>query len=252
MRAVIGCVAAVTLAVIVGTDTGAASSRGASHVCASVSATTTEGTYSYDVRVERGTASCAVARRIVIEAIDAPPANTVWRCAIGSPGDAWALSCTKGASLVRAFGPTLTRVAVALVPPAYDPWEREAEILGAFLYKPSFTAGLSLTLMTENGCRGSQFSVVADYGAGSSRALGVAESKPHACGNLGIPPRLAIWKIHGQPATLAEDCGPIGCSRLTGDYSLIWREDGREITLFTRNFGQHDLLAVARGFTRVP
>lgn len=251
MRAVIGCVAAATLAVIVGTSAGTASSRAASRVCAPVSTTTTEGRYSYEVRVDRGTVSCAVARRIIKAANDVFPPGRGWLCAIGSPGDAWALSCTEGPNVIRALGPTLIR-AIALPQYAYDPWQHEAETLGAFLYKPSFTAGLPLTLMTEDGCRGSQFSLIADYGAGSGRTLSVAEGKPHACGNLGIPARLATWWIHGQPATLAEDCGPIGCSRLTGEYSLIWREGGREITLFTHDFGQHDLLAVARSFTRIP
>ena len=71
------------------------------------------------------------------------------------------------------------------------------------------------------------------------------------CANLGVAPRLAVWRIHGSSASLIEFCAPTGCARLWGDYALDWRERGIQITLQTHGLSQRQLLTIARSMTVV-
>lgn len=207
------------------------------------------GTFAYVVRIESGTIACGPARA-VLEAAASWPGPNGWQCSPGTGEEPWGISCARAGNLIRAYGPTLVRAAPA--PAAQDPWQLEAGQLGRFLLEPSFTAGLALTgIQLQPPCPGIKFTIVASYGTSGGTTLDIAEGNPVTCGQVGNPPRLATWWIHGHPVSLTEFCAPTGCARSSGDYALGWHEQGRGITLITHGFGQHQLLAVAKSFTRV-
>jgi hypothetical protein len=219
-------------------------------LCEPISVAVVGGTYAYVVRIEAGAVTCGRARA-VLEAAASWPAPPAWACRIGTGREPWGISCTRAGNLVRAYGPTIVHATPTTA--AQDPWKVEAQKLGRFLYEPSFTAGLRLNgIELQPPCGGIKFTIVASYGTPPGATLTIAEGEPGTCGQLGGPPHLATWWIHGHRASLTEFCAPTGCARVSGDYALDWREHGREITLMTHNFGQHDLLAVARSVARVP
>jgi hypothetical protein len=224
--------------------------RAGVRTCKPISVIAASGTYEYLVRIEEGTVTCTHARAVLVVAAGwpGPPG---WSCRVGTGGEPWAISCTRSGALIRAYGPRLVRAAAT--PAAPNPWEAEAEKLSSFLYEPSFSAGLRLTgIELLPSCAGVKFTIAAYYGTTGGATLTIAEGAPQTCGQLGDPPRLATWWIHGHPASLSEFCAPTGCARTSGDYALDWRTQGREITLMTHNVGQHALLAVARSLRRVP
>jgi hypothetical protein len=244
---------AVVVAAALATGAGIGVARGAragGRPCEPFSVVSATGTYAYVVRIEAGAVTCGRARA-VLEAAAGWPGPVGWACRVGTGSEPWGISCTRAGDLIRAYGPTLVRAAPTTAAP--DPWEVEAQKLGRFLYEPLFSAGLRLTgIELLPPCNGIKFTIVAYYGTTGGTTLTVAEGEPGTCGQLGAPPRLANWWIHGHPASLSEFCAPTGCARLSGEYALDWREQGHEITLMTHNFGQHELLAVARSLSRVP
>ena len=236
----------VVASIAAGATIGAARGGGASaRTCDPISIVTGDGTFAYTVRIESGTIGCVRARAIIRTVADEWPASARWNCRLGKGDEPWGISCAWGGNLIRAYGPTLT-----LAPPpapARDPWVAESQNLQQDLFRPSYTAGLTLAgVQLQPPCGGVKFTIVASYGTPGGTTLDVAEGASHTCGQLGLPLQLATWWIHGRPARLVEDCAPTGCARVSGDYALDWHQDGREITMFAHHFGQHELLAVAR------
>ncbi len=200
------------------------------------------GTFTYSVRIQAGTVGCGLARAVLRDAADWPPETPGWNCAVGDDAASWAISCSHGASVVRAYGPV----------PEHDPWVIADVRLRAGLLEPTATAGLVPVRVGVRGCGNPQRWVVADYTRNDGATLTIGEGRPYGCGNVGAAPVIAVWRIHGERAALTEFCAPTGCSRLTGDYALDWRERGVEITLLTHGLTQRELLAIARGMTAVP
>ena len=228
---------------------GASGASATVRACDPISIVTGDGTFSYVVRIEAGTVGCGQARAVLKTAASWPGPNG-WNCRPGTGNEPWGISCARDGNLIRAYGPTLTSAPPQ--DPTWDPWILEAQQLQQDLFRPSYTAGLRLTgLQLQPPCAGIKFTIIASYGTRGGTTLDIAEGAPGTCGQIGAPPRLATWWIHGHPARLAEDCAPTGCARLSGDYALDWSEQGREITFFSHHFGQHELLAVARSLKLV-
>jgi hypothetical protein len=211
-----------------------------------VSVETNAGTYTYAVRIEAGSVGCGLARAVLRDAANWPPddsSNTSWwSCAAGQDPGSWAISCTRGAAVVRAYGPVRE----------YDPWVIAEVRLRIGLLAPTSSEGLVSARVQIRGCGDPQHWVVADYTRPDGATLTIGEGRPEVCANVGLAPRLAGWRIHGQPAILSEFCSPTGCGRAWGDYALEWRERGVGITLLTHGLTQRELLAIARSMTAVP
>jgi hypothetical protein len=215
--------------------------------CMPVSVVTTVGTFTYAVRVEAGAVGCGAARAAVRDVADWPPdgdrtGSAGWRCSIGQDPGSWAISCARGKAVVRAYGPVRER----------DPWVvAQARTRIGLLAPRARTVGLEPRSVRVRSC-GSRKWVTAEYRRVDGATLTVGEGRPHTCANLGVSPQLAVWRIHGRPARLIEFCAPAGCSRLTGEYALDWRERGIQITLLTHGLRQRELLTVAKSMKVVP
>jgi hypothetical protein len=213
-----------------------------------VSVTTTDGTFTYSTEVMLGRVVCGVARAVLRDAADWPPGEEGtppgWRCTAGNGASwEWAISCTKGYAIVRAFGPVHE----------LDPWVIAQVRLRIGLRAPNATAGLTLERLRLRGCgAGARPWLEADYRRGDGATLTIAEGRPYVCANLGLAPPLAVWSIDGNAARLVEFCAPTGCARLTGEYALDWRDDGLEVTLLTHGLDQHELLLIARSLRVAP
>ncbi len=144
---------------------------------------------------------------------------------------------------MRAYGPVREQ----------NPWVTAAVRLTMRVLAPTSTLGLVLRdVRPRLHCDLTiKESLTADYARADGATLTIAEGKPYACGNLGNPPVLAVWRIHGHPASLTELCAPTGCARLWGEYALDWNERGDEIVLMTHGLRQRELLAIARSMTGV-
>lgn len=234
MAVLVSCAAVLPSAAVGQTSAGKA--------CMPVSVAT-QGTFTYAVRVEAGSVSCAVARAVVRDATYWPPeedATAGWRCSVGQDPASWAISCTRGAAVIWAYGPIRER----------NPWViAQSQVRG--LLAPTSTPRFVLRSFRLRPCDASP-QVVAKYARTDGATLTISEGKPYVCGDMGEAPRLATWRIHGQPATLRELCHPSGCARLWGDYALDWHEKGVEIRLFTHGLRQTELLAIARSMATVP
>jgi len=210
--------------------------------CLPVAVDTTGGTFSYTVRIESGAVTCAIARQVARDAADWPVGAAGWRCTIGQHPDSWAFSCAHGAAVVDAYGPTRER----------SPWVTAEAKLRIGLLEPRATLGLVLRSVRVRSCGTLRPWVVADYERVDGATLTVGEGRPSPCANLGVAPRLAVWRIHGNPALLFEFCSPSGCARLWGDYALDWREGDVGITLLTHGLAQGELLSIAQSMAAVP
>lgn len=218
--------------------------RGAK-ACPPISVEVTLGTFTYTVWVEAGRVSCATARAVVRDATGWPPeqdAEAGWGCAAGQDPASWAISCSRGTAVVRAYGPVRER----------NPWviAQARERLG--LLAPTSTLGFVLRSLRVRRCDTKAMMAIAKYARADGATVTIYEGRPYVCGDLGLVPRLATWRIHGQPATLRELCDPTGCARLWGDYALDWHEHGLGIDLFTHSLRQGELLAIARSVAIVP
>ncbi len=234
-----------------GPTTADAGTAGHEHACGVISVSASYGTFAYSVRVESGTTSCAVARSILAQAAsigDLRHRFRNWQCTAGQGSEAWGLSCRGKGSLIRAYGPDLTGPRTEYT----DLWAPVAGQLEMPVLAPADAAGLLLSDVTPGvSCGKGQQWLTGTYTGFDGAELTIIEGKPYSCGNLGEPVVLAVWHIHGQPATLTEYCAPAGCARLTGDYALQWQEYGVSLLLTTHGFGQHELLAVARSMALV-
>jgi hypothetical protein len=220
----------------------------ATKACLPISVATTRGVFTYDVRIEGRPMACSVARAVLRDAADWPPdadegrAAHGWNCVVGQSRASWALSCGRGHRLVRAYGPHREHDAFVIA---------EARLrMGALA--PSTLQGLAARRWRGRRCAPRTKELEVDYARADGAALTVVEGRPYGCGNFGVAPQLAIWRVHGATARLLEFCAPTGCSRLTGDYVLDWRERGLEISLVTHRLEQRELLALARSMRPVP
>jgi hypothetical protein len=217
--------------------------QGAARDCMPISVA---GTFTYAVHIESGSVGCGSARTVLRDAADWPPgerrATAGWICKAGQDPGSWAISCARGAATVRAYGPVRER----------DAWVIADVRLRIGLLAPTSTAALVVAHVGVRSCGGREKWVVADYTRPDGATLTIGEGRPYPCGNIGVEPLLALWRIHGQPARLSEFCAPTGCARLQGDYALEWRERGVGITLLTHGLTQRELLTIARSMTAVP
>ncbi len=222
-----------------------AHAQGVARSCMPISVKGTAGTYTYAVRIEAGSVGCGLARAVLRDAAYWPPGESRetadWRCSALETGS-WAISCAHGPAIVRAYGPALE----------HDPWVIAEVRLRIGLLAPAATAGLVFGHVQIRGCGDRHGWLVADYTRPDGATLTIGEGRPYPCANIGIEPLVAVWRIHGQRATLSEECGPTGCGRLLGDYALEWRERGVGITLLTHGLTQRELLAIASSMTAVP
>ena len=222
--------------------------QSAGETCLPISLENALGTFTYTVRIEAGAVGCGRARSVVRDAADWPPgagegaAAAGWRCTVGQIPDSWAISCGRGEAIVHAYGPVRER----------DPWVVAEVRLRIGLLAPASRAGLVLQRIRLRSCGARRKWLEADYTRADGATLTVGEGKPYTCADLGLSPRLAIWRVHGSPARLFEYCGPTGCARLWGDYALEWREHGMEIVLLTHGLSERELLGIAHGMTAVP
>ena len=165
-----------------------------------------------------------------------------WSCVVGQSRASWALSCGRGHRLVRGYGPRRE----------HDPFVIAEARLRIGALAPSAPQGLTARRWRGRRCAPRTKEVEVDYARPDGATLTVVEGRPYGCGNLGVSPRLAVWRVHGATARLVEFCAPTGCARLAGDYALQWRERGLEITLVTHGLEQRELLAFARSMSPVP
>jgi hypothetical protein len=220
----------------------------APRACLPISVATTEGVFTYAVRVEGRPTACSAARAVLRDAADWPPgadegeAALGWNCVVGQSRWSWALSCSRGHRLVRGYGPRRE----------HDPFVIAEARLRIGALAPSEPRGLAAHRWRARRCAPHTQEFQVDYARADGATLTVAEGRPYGCGNLGVAPQLAVWRVHGAAARLMEFCAPTGCARLTGDYVLDWRERGLEITLVTHRLEQRDLLAIARSMKPVP
>lgn len=219
----------------------------AGKTCQPISVANTLGTFTYTTRVDAGSVGCGLARSVLRDAADWPPGTdsavtSRWRCTVEQEPSPWAISCVHGGAVVRAYGPKRER----------DPWVIAAARSRIGVMAPASTAGLALRDVRLRSCGSAAKWLVARYSRADGARLTIAEGRPHTCANLGDSPRLAVWRLHGSPASLIEFCAPAGCARLSGDYALDWRERGIEITMLTHGLHQRELFAIAGGMTAVP
>jgi hypothetical protein len=244
MSARIGFVLLAACAALAMSSSATAGAQRSGQPCMPVSVENRLGTFTYTVAVEAGAVRCGIARSVVRDVADWPPdaAAAGWRCTVGQGQDSWAISCTRAKAIVRAYGPTRE----------HNPWVIARVQLRIGLLVPTSTSGLVLRQIRRRPCGAAKKWLEADYSRLDGATLTVAEGKPDVCANLGVAPRLAVWRIHGIPASLIEFCAPTGCARLWGDYALDWRERGIQITLLTHGLSQRQLLTIARSMTVVP
>jgi hypothetical protein len=226
---------------------------GPRNVCATKTASTAVGTFAYRIVVQRGSASCAAASRILGGIIDSTlQSGTVrqgWRCVVAQGRTDWAVECSRNRSLIRAYGPDYSGTPQY---PQNSLWATAAAKVSMHALAPDSLLGLVVgNVQVETPCKKDQQWLTASYYSYSGESLTIYEGQPQLCGNLGDPPLLAVWHIKGATATLFENCAPIGCARQTGDYALAWSQDGTTILVMASRFGQHDLLAIARSFAIV-
>jgi hypothetical protein len=225
----------------------ASSGHVAARGCLPISIANGSSTFTYSVRVEAGHVPCGLARAALRDAADWPPDDDAggaafgWRCKVGEDPSSWALSCARGAAIVRGYGPVRER----------RPWVIAQVRLRIGVLAPSASAGLTLGHIELRPC-GKRRWLVAHYRSAAGATLTIGEGRPNVCANLGVAPTLSAWRIHGQPARLLEFCAPAGCARATGEYALAWRERGLGINLLTHRLTEHELLAIARSMTVVP
>jgi hypothetical protein len=215
--------------------------------CMPVSIENRLGTVTYTVENEAGAVGCELARSVVRDAAAGPPGADEagaagWRCAVGQDPRSWAISCARAGAIVRAFGPVRE----------HDPWAVAEARMRIGLLAPASTVGLVLRQVRLRSCGGLRKWLRADYTRADGATLTVAEGRPYTCANLGVSPRLAVWRIHGSAASLLEFCAPSGCARLSGEYALDWRERGVQVTLVTHGLRQRELLTIARSMAAVP
>ena len=216
--------------------------------CLPISIQNALGTFTYVVRTEAAGVGCGLARAVVRDAADWPPgadegaAAAGWHCTVGQEPTSWAISCSRGGAIVRAYGPVRE----------HNPWVVAEARLRIGLLAPTSTVGLALVRIRLRSCGALRKWLEADYTRGDGATLTLAEGKPFVCANLGLSPLLSVWHINGSAARLAEFCAPTGCARLWGDYALGWREHGLQLTLLTHGLTQRELLTIARGMTAVP
>jgi hypothetical protein len=240
---VLGACAALVLS---SSATGRGQSAG--KACLPISLGNTLGTFTYTVRIEAGAVGCGLARSVVRDAADWPPgadegaAAAGWHCTVGQEPASWAISCGRGGAIVRAYGPVRE----------HDPWVVAEVRLRIGLLAPTSRVGLVLQRIRLRPCGALRKWLEADYARADGATLTVAEGKPYVCANLGLSPRLAVWRIHGSPGRLIEFCAPTGCARLWGDYALDWHERSIEITLLTHGLSQQELLIIAHSMIAVP
>lgn len=243
MLARIGFVLLGACAALALTSSATAGAQRSGQPCMPVSVENRLGTFTYTVAVEAGAVRCGIARSVLRDAADWPPdaAAAGWRCTVGQEAGSWAISCARAKAIVRAYGPARE----------HNPWVIAQVHLRIGLLAPTSTSGLVLRQIRRRPCGAAKKWLEADYSRVDGATLTVAEGKPAVCANLGVAPRLAVWRIHGSPASLIEFCAPTGCARLWGDYALDWRERGIQITLLTHGLSQRQLLTIARTMTVV-
>lgn len=255
LRFAIGPIAAILLAAGA-TGVASAATATSATVCSSIAVTTPGApgsVYSYRIHVSTSSADCGAARSILRSAVTRPvfgsgPTATLegWKCKLWGSGQPWVVSCTRGAVVARAYGPVLV----------HDPWLFTAASLAMPVLEPTAAPSLGFVLRSvrpKGSCTNTapQQQAVAEYARWDGATVTVDEAKPQ-CGNLGLDPVLAHWRIHGSPATLLEYCiGPLGCSRTTGEYALHWQERGDDITILTHGLRQSELLTLATSMTVV-
>jgi hypothetical protein len=252
LRLAIGSIAAIVLA--------AACVAGVAHAaatrCSSIAVTTpgaAGSAFSYRIEVSTGTLDCGAARSILRSAVTRPIFNSGpvatfdgWKCTLGASVEPWIVSCARGGVVARADGPEVER----------DPWLFAAASLTMPVLEPTAAPSLGFVLRgvrPRGKCSNTvpEQEVVAGYGRSDGATIRFFESRP-PCGNLGVAPVLAHWRIHGHPAALLEYCtGPLGCSRTTGEYALHWQERGNDMTIVTHGVRQTELLALARSLAVV-
>jgi len=251
----IGLAAAALLAVTGAAETASVAAASPETICSPIAVKTKfphPAVYTYRIGVSTGPSGCGAARSILRQALTRPlfgtgPAATVngWRCALWT-NEAWTVSCARGATVARAYGPTLEQ----------DPWLLAAASLTMRVLQPTSASALGFVLRGvkhKAECSNSvpQQEVTASYEGAGGAKITIVEDKP-PCGNLGDSPVLAHWWIHGHPATLLEYCsGPPGCSRTTDEYALYWQEHGDDIVILTHGVRQSELLALARSMALV-
>ncbi len=227
-------VAVVGASLASGTSAGAAR---AARACGTFSVLPMWTRYTYSVQVERGAVSCTDAMRTLYRAANDGSAAG-WVCVVGQDRQSWAISCSRTSSVVRAYGP----VAHA------GTWSDAATYSHMVVGVPATTLGLKLeSAVGAMRCGGMPHRpwVIAMYRRPDGATLQVAEGRPYTCGQLGAPARVAVWNIDGHAAHLFEDCAPVGCARITGEWALDWVERGMEVTFMTHGLSQHELLAIA-------
>jgi hypothetical protein len=200
-------------------------------------------TFTYRVVVARGSLSCSLARQSVRSFVlsNHAPRGTQCRLSIGSP---WALSCARGSSVVRAYGPE----------PETKPWVIAAAKLDMPVFAPRMLAGFRLKSLVpvRHSCGPGWEQVDAQYTRADGATLEVAEGRPEFCANLGDPPLVARVRVQRLPAELFENCAPAGCAQRTGEYALRWIPQKVQMTLLTHAVTASQLLKIARSFALVP
>lgn len=205
------------------------------------------GAVVYRIEIDAAPTSCTAARRVLRLAIDRPtfaggPTASVdgWRCELWHGDEPWALACSHGGVIVRAYGPTSSD----------DPWLLAAVRGTMPVLEPEGARALGFRLervSTKTFCANTvpQHDLTAWFERPDGATIQLAEERP-TCGNIGLDTLLGRWRIHGAPAVLVEACGWVGCSRTSGAYALHWRERGDDVVLFTHGVDQTTLLAFAR------
>jgi len=191
--------------------------------------------YTYQVRVESGSASCADARRILRRYVVTATSPAAWTCFRGHSGDSWAAACAKGNAIVRAYGPRRE----------HDRWRIAAARLTMPVVAPANPPGLALVSVKPQkltSCGAIKEEVTALY-RGGGRELYVIEGRPRVCGDIGDATVVKKTAVHGRAATVWR----LGARQ----YLLVWSERGAEIGFQTAGFTIAQLLGFARGSAQV-
>jgi hypothetical protein len=100
--------------------------------------------YTYQVRVDQGSASCADARRVLRGYVVRATPAAAWTCFRGNAGDSWAAACAKGNAIARAYGPRRE----------HHPWRIAAGQADITFLRPTIVArGLRLAFVSVTGFR---------------------------------------------------------------------------------------------------
>ena len=186
--------------------------------------------YTYQVRVEQGSAPCADARRVLRGFVVSATSPAAWTCFRGHSGDSWAAACANGSTIVRAYGPKRER----------DPWRIAAARLTMPVVAPPTPDGLKLVSVRPQkltSCGPIKEEVTADY-RGGGRELYVIEGKPRVCGDIGEARIVAHPTVHGHPATVWQ----LGRSQ----YLLVWNERAIQLGFQTAGFTVPQLVGFAK------